>query len=180
MLVWYDVGGGEGGGVFTFHLTWEINRIYKQRFNQHYLIPPPSPLPLTVPSENHYSNMLGGDFINYWKWKIHSVLMVIFTFHLSVSEQSENIMSSKIKKYSQNWRLAKVYQFFLIWIGKVLPNILYKQGGEHKDYYRNKLKNMSTWKFSIWKTSIYLGDNNPNTNKLLSLKMVKIFTRIEV
>ena len=140
MLVWYDVGGGKGGGVFTFHLTWEINRIYKQRFNQHYLIPPPSPLPLTVPSENHYSNMLGGDFINYWKWKIHSVLMVIFTFHLSVSEQSENIMSSKIKKYSQNWRLAKVYQFFLIWIGKVLPNILYKQGGEHKDYYRNKLK----------------------------------------
>ena len=39
---------------------------------------------------------------------------------------------------------------------------------------------MSTWNFSIWKTSIYLGDNNPNTNKLLSLKMVKIFTRIEV
>ena len=22
-----------------------------------------------MPSENHYCNMLGGDFINYWKWK---------------------------------------------------------------------------------------------------------------
>ena len=34
---------------------------------------------------------------------------------------------------------------------------------------------MSTWKFSIWKTSISLKDNNPNTNKLSSLKMVNIY-----
>ena len=156
-------------GLFTFHLTWEINRIYKQRLNQHYLIPPPSPLPLTVPSENHYSNMLGGDFINYWKWKIHSVLMVIFTFHLSVSEQSENMMSGKIRNKEKftNWRLAKFISFsLLIWIGKVLPNILYKQGREHKDYYRNKLKICQLGNFQFgklqfpWETIIQTQTNS--------------------
>ena len=35
---------------------------------------------------------------------------------------------------------------------------------------------MSTWKFSIWKTSISLRDNHPNTNKLSSLKTVNIYS----
>ena len=79
------------------------------------------------------------------------------------------------KEIFTDWRLAKVYQFFLIWIGKVLPNILYKQGGEHKDYYRNKLKICQPGNFQFgklqfpWETIIQTQTNSP------SLKMVNIY-----